>query len=846
MLFCNKCGKQLADEANFCNICGAKVVRQVLICRKCGKQLPEGSNFCNICGCPINGSPEEVKPAVSETPKTVKYKSALINPDLPVVAAYDQRYGKTPFSAVSEAAKSGDISAIFELAERYNSGSDGVEKDLNKAVGFYKEILQKQNNILAFLQLGSLIADKSAYGDDRRVEGIQYYEAAFELGNDLAAFSLGNFYLDGIIFPKDENKAWMYMKEAVRLSEDGELCYIVGDFFNIYQKYPEAREAFEKAMNYPEVKLLSAAKLAKLYEFGAEGVNPDPAKALKLYEMVYANKDSDDEDIDDAAFGIARILFDKKTGKGDPERAFKLFTEDGKKGNKRSNYYLGYFYWKGIPNVLTPDIPTAIRYLSDVESSKEVDAAYSLGVIYYVNLHEMNDAVKYLSEASKKGNGDAKKLLEKISRENRLNCRKCGASIRIDSKFCGKCGTPIENAMPAAAPAAPEPEPSAKIMPADKTPAAAQPAPAVQPVAQSPVQVELEPPRIKTPADRKPAAQPAPAAQPVAQSSVQVELEPPRTKAMVEGKSAAQPVAAQPAPAAQPVVQPAAQVELEPPKTKTSTVAKTAAKPAAQAPSAPPKKEAPAAAKPVQPDSPDLLKLLASAAEKSNAGMLDEAREVLESAYSKYPEHNKVIDSYIIFLANELSSAWDNGTEGSDKTKNDCELVLELAQKLRKNAYQLEHADQFENAAHCTLGRYYNANGKSDLAMQEWKKTDVMFEPYAAYHIYEIHKKMAKRSDDELKEKYNLTRKEFEKEHVSDVELLKKALNSEHFSNKQEKAWIYLALASHYTSGSTYIAKDLGFAYECVQNARDLGSKTAVNELTRYRRNVKGELEYNS
>jgi TPR repeat protein len=807
MLFCNKCGKQLADEANFCNICGAKVVRQVLICRKCGKQLPEGSNFCNICGCPINGSPEEVKPAVSETPKTVKYKSALINPDLPVVAAYDQRYGKTPFSAVSEAAKTGDISAIFELAERYNSGSDGVEKDLNKAVGFYKEILQKQNNILAFLQLGSLIADKSAYGDDRRVEGIQYYEAAFELGNDLAAFSLGNFYLDGIIFPKDENKAWMYMKEAVRLSEDGELCYIVGDFFNIYQKYPEARDAFEKAMNYPEVKLLSAAKLAKLYEFGAEGVNPDPAKALKLYEMVYANKDSDDEDIDDAAFGIARILFDKKTGKGDPERAFKLFTEDGKKGNKRSNYYLGYFYWKGIPNVLTPDIPTAIRYLSDVESSKEVDAAYSLGVIYYVNLHEMNDAVKYLSEASKKGNGDAKKLLEKISRENRLNCRKCGAAIRIDSKFCGKCGTPIENAMPAAVPAAPEPEPSAIFIPADQTPAAAQPA------VQSAAQVELEPPRIKTPADRKPASQP---------------------------------VAAQPAPAAQPVVQPAAQVELEPPKTKTPTVAKTAAKPAAQAPSVPPKKEAPVAAKPVQPDSPDLLKLLASATEKSNAGMLDEAREVLENAYSKYPEHNKVIDSYIIFLANELSSAWDNGTEGSDKTKNDCELVLELAQKLRKNAYQLEHADQFENAAHCTLGRYYNANGKSDLAMQEWKKTDVMFEPYAAYHIYEIHKKMAKRSDDELKEKYNLTRKEFEKEHVSDVELLKKALNSEHFSNKQEKAWIYLALASHYTSGSTYIAKDLGFAYECVQNARDLGSKTAVNELTRYRRNVKGELEYNS
>ncbi len=843
MLFCNKCGKQLADEANFCNICGAKVVRQVLICRKCGKQLPEGSNFCNICGCPINGSPEEAKPAASETPKTGKYKSPLIDPDLPVVTAYDNRYGKTPVSAVSEAAKTGDAAAIYELAKRYNFGSDDVKKDLNKSAGFYKEVLQKQNHSIAFIQFGYLITEESVLGNDRRAEGIQYYEAALELGNADAALLLGDLYLDGEFVPKDENKAWMYMKEAVRLG-DGDMCYLVGQLFHVYGKQREAKDVLEKAMNYPDVKYLSAVTLAEIYEFGAEGVNPDPSKALKLYEMVYDNKDNDDVDIDEVAFNIARILFDKKTGKGDPERAFKLFTEDGKKGNKRSNYYLGYFYWKGIPNVLTPDIPTAIRYLSDVESSKEVDAAYSLGVIYYVNLHEMNDAVKYLSEASKKGNGDAKKLLEKISRENRLNCRKCGASIRIDSKFCGKCGTPIENAMPAAAPAAAEP--AAIIVPADKTPAAAQPAPAVQPIAQSPVQVELELPRTKAMVEGKSAAQPAPAAQPVAQSSVQVELEPPRTKAMVEGKSAAQPVAAQPSPAAQPVVQPAAQVELEQPKTKTPTVTKTAAKPAAQAPSVPPKKEAPAAAKPVQPDSPDLLKLLASAAEKSNAGMLDEAREVLENAYSKYPEHNKVIDSYIIFLANELSSAWDNGTEGSDKTKNDCELVLELAQKLRKNAYQLEHADQFENAAHCTLGRYYNANGKSDLAMQEWKKTDVMFEPYAAYHIYEIHKKMAKRSDDELKEKYNLTRKEFEKEHVSDVELLKKALNSEHFSNKQEKAWIYLALASHYTSGSTYIAKDLGFAYECVQNARDLGSKTAVNELTRYRRNVKGELEYNS
>lgn len=804
MLFCNKCGKQLAEDANFCNICGAKVVRQGLVCKKCGKKLPEESNFCNICGFPVNGNPEEVKPAAPEAPKTPEvktYKSKLINPELPVVFEYDKKYEKTPFQELTEAAKTGDPAAIFELANRYKEGVGGAEKDPKKSAELFKEGLKKQNHVKVFTILGLLIEDDLIYGEDKRSEGIPYYEAAVELGDRHAASLLGLLYTDEEYVNKDDEKALMYFREAIRLG-DGDSYFPIGQIYFNQRKYVEAKENFEKAMDYPDVKCYTAIKLGLIYEFGAEGVKADPVRALKLYELVYDNRDKYEAEAEDAMIGIARILFEKKTGKTDPVRTFNLLTEAEKKGDKRANFYLGNYYWKGIPDVINPDIPTAIKYLKDVNESIKPEALYCLGVIYYVNLHETIDAVSYLTEATNLGHVDAKKLLEKISKENKLSCRKCGAPIRFDSKFCGKCGTPVGNGNPITPPAP------------TQTPVIKTPAP-VRPVSATPVATAApEPPKIIVPASVQPAsaAPAAPVSPEAPKLKVPEPLEPPKTTVQ------------------QPV---------EPPKTS------------AQQPLEMPKKSTPApvakkaeAEKPVDPKLAEALKMLAAVDEKANAGQLDEARELMAETYKSYPDTVKVIDYYTIFLANELVAAWENGTEGSDKTKENCELVFELTDKLRKSSSHLDHANMFESSAHCTLGRYYQANGNTDMAMQEWKKTDVLYEPYAAYHIYEVHKKMAKRTDSELRETYKISRDDFEKEHVSDVELLKKALNSAHFSNKQEKAWIYLALASHYTNGSTYITKDLEYAYECVQNASDLGSRKAVEEMSHFNRNDQGVLEY--
>lgn len=44
---CNNCGAQIADDSQFCTLCGAKTAD---ICKQCGKELKEGAKFCVGCG----------------------------------------------------------------------------------------------------------------------------------------------------------------------------------------------------------------------------------------------------------------------------------------------------------------------------------------------------------------------------------------------------------------------------------------------------------------------------------------------------------------------------------------------------------------------------------------------------------------------------------------------------------------------------------------------------------------------------------------------------------------------------------------------------------------------------
>ena len=54
---CTQCGAQLAENANYCSACGAKVEppeeEPIPTCGQCGAQLEPNANFCNQCGSKV-------------------------------------------------------------------------------------------------------------------------------------------------------------------------------------------------------------------------------------------------------------------------------------------------------------------------------------------------------------------------------------------------------------------------------------------------------------------------------------------------------------------------------------------------------------------------------------------------------------------------------------------------------------------------------------------------------------------------------------------------------------------------------------------------------------------------
>lgn len=53
MKYCEKCGKQLSDEACFCSGCGCSTAdKKKKFCTKCGSEIESEAIICPACGCP--------------------------------------------------------------------------------------------------------------------------------------------------------------------------------------------------------------------------------------------------------------------------------------------------------------------------------------------------------------------------------------------------------------------------------------------------------------------------------------------------------------------------------------------------------------------------------------------------------------------------------------------------------------------------------------------------------------------------------------------------------------------------------------------------------------------------
>ena len=122
----------------------------------------------------------------------------------PIVSEYNDKYDKASIEDVRSASDK-DPAAMYELASRYRLGEQGVSKDNEKALYYYKKTLLHERHAGAYNWISNILV----YDLKLKDIGLDYLRTAYSLGHTGAAISIGIEYEFGESkgFTKDYDKA---------------------------------------------------------------------------------------------------------------------------------------------------------------------------------------------------------------------------------------------------------------------------------------------------------------------------------------------------------------------------------------------------------------------------------------------------------------------------------------------------------------------------------------------------------------------------------------------------------------------------------------------------------------
>ncbi len=121
---------------------------------------------------------------------------------------------EVPIGKLERSAKEGDAQSQFELATQYDFGSDGVRKDPDKAVTWYRKAAE-QNHPSALHNLGTMYRDGIGVPVDVETAAYLLGRAA-EQGHPAAMHSLGWMFFEGTGVEKDESAAMALWRRAAQ------------------------------------------------------------------------------------------------------------------------------------------------------------------------------------------------------------------------------------------------------------------------------------------------------------------------------------------------------------------------------------------------------------------------------------------------------------------------------------------------------------------------------------------------------------------------------------------------------------------------------------------------------
>lgn len=314
------------------------------------------------------------------------------------------------FQLMSAEAKSGNIYAIYDLANFYAKGI-GCSINTDKAFDLYKIALKGFQDEL--LQMQSSTDQEETKGNtisylNYRIAKMYYYGLGTEKDLDTAfsTFQTSDFASDDNVYLFSHYYLARFYENGEVVNKDPKTAF---EYYNtVAQKTIEAHNSTDPKK--PKLEMPYAVyKIAQLYENG-EGCIKDMSMANTYYkEALSLFLESEEKQPDDQLeYRIGKMYYEGKGTEKNQNEALKFFKRSAELGNDMANYMIAMIYIKD-PTSDQETIKKAIEILTasaDEKHNNNELAQYQLGSIYLKSSdpNDIQKGIHYLTLSANQGN----------------------------------------------------------------------------------------------------------------------------------------------------------------------------------------------------------------------------------------------------------------------------------------------------------------------------------------------------------------------------------------------------------------------------------------------------------
>ena len=325
----------------------------------------------------------------------------------------DEKYNEA-LMAYKKAAQLGDDKSLYKLADFYRFGKPGIQKNMNIAIGYYKQILalgdndiinniaeiyQNEDyideaiewykksadfgNIEAMNALGALYFDEEDYD-----ESLKWYKNSAALGSVKAINEISNIYFEMM----DNEKGFKWLDKAIKLN-DGTAMNTMGNICYDEENYEEAFDWYLKAANLKVPEAMNS--IADMYFHGI-GIKQNDEECVKWLKEAVKYKNSDSAWKLGLFYKAGNIVVEKNC-----EKAFELFEFSAKDNNPIGMRFLADMYLEG--NSVNKNVEKAMEWYKKSADLNDSKSMYSIGNMYYYGIgigKDYNVAMKWYKRAA--------------------------------------------------------------------------------------------------------------------------------------------------------------------------------------------------------------------------------------------------------------------------------------------------------------------------------------------------------------------------------------------------------------------------------------------------------------